>query len=322
MMPPTDPRYARAIENSRRVEWDIDRDVVRGRDFDYTLPFLPDGLSLADELPFLSRADRRTLSQVQGRTYARMYGLFDRFIGARVLSASRAHWDGDPAALEALVRTADEELKHQELFRRMETAMAATMPAGYAIELAEASDFLRAVSGASPWAALVLMLDIELFTQAHYRASIAPAVEICPLWKDVFLMHWKEEAQHATIDELELQREDARLAAAARDAALDEFLGLVDALDRLLQARAKADAAWFETLATRHYGAEQQEAVEALVLKAYRWQYLVSGAMEPRFQRVFFRLLDGLQASRVRNALVPFAYALPLSPAVALPMAA
>ena len=38
-------RYARCIEVSKRVRFDIDRDVIRGRKLDFTQKFLPDGLS-------------------------------------------------------------------------------------------------------------------------------------------------------------------------------------------------------------------------------------------------------------------------------------
>jgi hypothetical protein len=51
-----DPRYARCIEASKRIRWDIDRDVIRGRSFDLGHKFLPDGLSLVDTLPFLTPA--------------------------------------------------------------------------------------------------------------------------------------------------------------------------------------------------------------------------------------------------------------------------
>jgi hypothetical protein len=37
-------------------------------------------------------------------------------------------------ALEALIRFSDEELKHQELFRRIERLAAQDMPAGYRFE--------------------------------------------------------------------------------------------------------------------------------------------------------------------------------------------
>ena len=38
-------RYAKCIEVSKRIRWDIDRDVIRGRSFDFGKKFLPDGLS-------------------------------------------------------------------------------------------------------------------------------------------------------------------------------------------------------------------------------------------------------------------------------------
>ncbi len=68
-------RYAKCIEVSKRVRWDIERDVIRGRDFDAAHKFLPDGLSFADRFESLSADERRLLSQIQGRTYANMFGL-------------------------------------------------------------------------------------------------------------------------------------------------------------------------------------------------------------------------------------------------------
>ena len=125
-------RYAKCIEVSKRIRWDIDRDVIRGRQFDFSKKFMPDGLSKVNELTFLQPEDMRFLSQIQGRTYANMFALVERFIGAKILEVSKHHWFGDQVALEALVRLTDEELKHQALFRRLELMAAAGMPAGYA----------------------------------------------------------------------------------------------------------------------------------------------------------------------------------------------
>ncbi len=47
-------RYARCIQTSKRVRWDLDEDVIRGRHFDTAQKFLPDGLSLADAFTTLS----------------------------------------------------------------------------------------------------------------------------------------------------------------------------------------------------------------------------------------------------------------------------
>ncbi|MCW5658518.1 MAG: hypothetical protein KIT60_12505 [Burkholderiaceae bacterium] len=314
-------RYARVIDISKRVRWEIERDVIRGRRFDYTKTFLPASLSLVDELTFLTPDQQRRLSQVQGRTYAYIFGLVERFIAAKVSDLGRTHAFGDQVAFEAMVRMTDEELKHQELFRRLEAMMAATMPPGYQMT-AEPNAVAHAVLGASNWAVLALTLDIELFTQAHYRASIEPDTNLSELWKDVFLFHWKEESQHAVLDEIELQREDARLDKAGRDAAVGDLIHLVGAVDGILQAQAKADTAYFGRICGMAGHGEQMAQIEAGVLKAYRWQYIVSGVMEPRFQKVLFALLDDEQAARIQQALAPLTYAVPARPEMPLPMAA
>ena len=70
-------RYERTIETSKRVRWDIEKDVIRGRDFDITDKFLPDGLSLVDAFTTLSDDEKRFVSQIQGRTYANIFGLVE-----------------------------------------------------------------------------------------------------------------------------------------------------------------------------------------------------------------------------------------------------
>ena len=54
-MPKDSHRYARCIEVSKRIRWEIDRDVIRGRRFDFSRKFLPDGLSRLATLDFLTR---------------------------------------------------------------------------------------------------------------------------------------------------------------------------------------------------------------------------------------------------------------------------
>jgi hypothetical protein len=297
-------RYAKCVEVSKRIRWDTDRDVIRGRQFDFSKTFLPDGLSKAAQLAFLSPADKRLFSQVQGRTYANMFALVERFIGAKVLEISREHWLGDQVALEALVRLTDEELKHQELFRRLETMIATGMPAGYRF-LPQPNDVAQAVLAASTWAVLALTCDIELFSQAHYRSSIEPEVQIDPLWKDVFLFHWKEESQHAILDEMEWIREDEKLDVAQRDKAVADLIGLVGAVDGICQMQAKADADYFVQVASGRFSAEQERAIQATTLQAYRWQYIVSGVQDARFLEIMGSMINAEQGARINAALGP-----------------
>ena len=100
---------------------------------------------------------------------------------------------------------------------------------------------------------------IELFTQAHYHSSIEPDDDLSPLWKDVFLHHWKEESQHAILDELEWKREDAKLTAPERDVAVDDLIALAGAVDGMLQAQAASDTHYFVEICGRPMTAAEVE---------------------------------------------------------------
>ncbi|NJD34658.1 MAG: hypothetical protein FIA96_07495 [Betaproteobacteria bacterium] len=297
-------RYAKAVEASKRVRWDIDKDVIRGRSLDLTRKFLPDGLSRVNQLDFLSADEKRLLSQIQGRSYTNIFGLVERFIAAKVLEVSRDHWFGDQDALESLIRFGDEELKHQKLFRRLEAMMAEVMQAGYSF-VPEPNAVAEVVLGKSSWAVLGLTCHIELFTQKHYRESIDDDTDLSELWKDVFLYHWKEESQHAILDELEWLREDAKLAPAARDQGVDDLIALIHAVDGLLLAQSTSDADYFRRICGRSLSLAEDTRVRDCLLKAYRWQYIVSGVQEPHFARTLGSMINPAQGERIERALAP-----------------
>jgi hypothetical protein len=295
-------RYARCIQTSKRVRWDLDEDVIRGRHFDTAQKFLPDGLSLADSFSSLSADEKRFVSQIQGRTYANVFGLVERFITAKILELTRDHCFGDQVALEALVRFSDEELKHQALFRRIDTMLGEVLPAGYRFDV-DPDGVAHAVLGRSTWAVLALTLDIELFSQLHYRRSIDPDRNLSELFKDVFLYHWKEESQHAIVDELEWVRHDSGLTAEQRDRGVDDFIELVAAVDCVLQVQAKADSNYFAAACGRTVDLSEARAIEAAFLKAYRWQYIHSGAQHPHFGKVLSSLITENHGKRIQAAL-------------------
>jgi len=295
-------RFARCIAASKRVRWDVETDVIRGRRFDLANKFLPDGLTLAHRIDFLSPEEKRYFSQVQGRTYANMFGLVERYINAKVLELSRDHWLGDQVALEALVRFSDEELKHQALFRRVEALIADVMPPGYSFAW-DPNEVAAVVLGKSNWAVLALTLHIELFTQAHYRESINADPELSELAKDVFLFHWKEECQHAVMDELEWRRIDVAASPEQRDLAVDELIELVGAIDGIVQAQAATDSIYFAGTCGRQLCASDATAVQQTLLEAYRRQYILSGVRHPHFAATLCALTTDAQLERIHNAL-------------------
>ncbi|HEV8333561.1 MAG TPA: hypothetical protein VGQ22_19200 [Steroidobacteraceae bacterium] len=297
-------RYARCLHNAQKVNWDIDSDVIRFRQLDTAGKFLPDSLSLVTQLPFLSAAQQRLLSQVQGRTYAYLFGLIERCINGKVLELGRAHCLGDQVALAALLQFVQEELKHQELFRRLEKLADLALPAGYTMTVdpdASAAAMLRK----STWAVLALTCFVEIFTQAHYVHSIRDGGELSSLFKDVFYYHWIEEAQHATLDELEWQRVHDTMTPEQIDAGVTDLIDLVRMLDRILQEQASADGEYFCSCDGIYLDRIQCNAVKVCLLKAYRLQYIVSGARIERFQRALAKKITPEQQKRIDEAFAP-----------------
>ncbi|MDY6948273.1 MAG: hypothetical protein SXG53_21405 [Pseudomonadota bacterium] len=299
-------RYARCIKASKRVRWDIDADVLRGRSFDFGRKFLPDGLTRIEELTFLTVAEKRAMSHVQGRSYAALVGLIERLITASTLELASRRSLGDQVALEGLVRFSEEELKHQELFRRIERALAERMPGGYAL-IADANEVARQGLSKSRWAVLALTCHIELFTQAHYRESIERDDELSDLYRDVFRFHWLEECQHAVMDEIEWAREDRNLSADERDIAVDDLIELLGLLDEVVCTQSSADAGYFMRLCERTFSPAEQQQIRQSIKRAYRWQYIGSGAQQPQFIKLLSGMVTRQQLQRVQAALAPTA---------------
>lgn len=134
-----------------------------------------------------------------------------------------------------------------------------------------------ALAGKSRWAVLALNCHFGLFAHAH--------------------------AWH---DEYEWRGEDARITLRQKDRAVEEFVTLLLAVDRALQAQAGADTCRFlAACGEARFTPWQQVRVGAQMLRAYRWQHLVRGLRHPDFQSLLQELTTPLQYSRIEQALRP-----------------
>ena len=297
-------QYQRCLMNSKKVNWDIDKDVIRYRTLDANHKFLPDSLSLVHQLSFLNQQDQRFISQIQGRSYAYIFALVERFINAKIMEMSLDHALGDQTALQALTQFSMEELKHQELFRRIGSMADEVLPAGYA-ETASPNDVAAAVLQKSTWGVLALTCHIEIFTQVHYKQSIDSDTTLSPLFKDVFKFHWLEESQHATLDELEWQRIHGACSEDEVAQGVDDLIDLVVAVDGILQSQADADTQYFLENCEASLEQEEMDTIKDTMLRAYRWQYIVSGVQVERFQSALVEKLSTAQMEKVLSALQP-----------------
>ena len=117
----------------------------------------------------------------------------------------------------------------------------------------------------------------------------------------MFLFHWKEESQHAILDELEWRREDAKLdVGEARDAAVDDLIALVGARRRHPAGRRRrptptTSCAWPAWRADEKRAVQVRDGAEGLPLAVHRLRRL-----HPRFQKMLASLVSPGQMERIQ----------------------
>jgi len=252
-------------------------DLRAGHGFDIACKFMPDDLALIGGFDFLSDGERRFISQIQGRSYGRMLGLL-RFTGA------------------------DQE--RRALLQRMDAMMADCMPAGYSF-VPDPAVAAGMIQRRSAWAVLALNCLVDLLIKVHYRQSIDPDPALDSRWQDLFAFHWKEESPRMALDELQWRGANTQLDDAGRDHAVGDLIGLFGMLDNILRAQAKADAGYFSRACGRVVEGGETARVEAALLHAYRWQYILCGVQVPHFSALLGGMLNRAQYSRVAAALAP-----------------
>jgi hypothetical protein len=77
----------------------------------------------------------------------------------------------------------------------------------------------------------------------------------------------------------------------------------VIAIDGVLQAQARADSAYFTSHGT--FTPAHEQPIRDTVLKAYRWQYIVSGIQEGTFVGHLQAMVTPEQFARITGALAP-----------------
>src|SRR5215212_4824256 len=110
--------YQTLIQLSERVSWKIDDVINTTAKLDFGRAFLPDSLVLAGEIGCLTPAEKLTLNHIRGNSYVHLFGFVEEYIIALAVRHASAEIFGDEKTLRALLRFAEEESKHQTMFKR------------------------------------------------------------------------------------------------------------------------------------------------------------------------------------------------------------
>jgi hypothetical protein len=272
--------YGDVLANSKKVAWKED-DVLAGRSFDLAKRFLPNRLSGVDEIESLNADEKRMLNQIMGNAYCHLFAFVEEFIVPAVLEEAAHDPYGDEVRQRSLLRFSEEELKHQELFRRSIELFNEQF--GMTPQLIPGREAVAAVVRSKSKLAVVLLTAIiEWFTQVHYTEHVLDAGDLDGLFRDLLKYHWLDEAQHAKLDTLLISEMVEDLPMAEREAAIDEVLELGGAIDGLLQQQIGLNIDALAAATGRRFSEAEREEIAAKTLHAWRWTFLVSGLEHPK----------------------------------------
>jgi hypothetical protein len=279
-----DYTYGEILKTSLRVDWN-ERQVLEGRDFDYSRRFLPNRLSGVDEIRCLNEEEKLKLNQIMGNAYCHIFAYVEEYIIPQALEAAQRDIYGDETRLRTLIRFAEDESKHQELFR-LSTAL---FEKGFGIAcglIPAREEVARVVLSKSRLCSYLLTSMIEWFTQTHYVEHVKDRGELDGLFRDLVRYHWMDEAQHAKIDSLLIDEIVREIGEEDREAAVDELLELGGAIDGLLSQQADLDLVSLEKAIRRLLSDSERAEIKRHTQRAYRWTFLVSGLEHPNFVRI------------------------------------
>jgi hypothetical protein len=276
--------YQTCIQYSEKVSWKISDVLPANAALDYNKKFLPEVLTACEKLPFLNDVEKRALNQIRGNTYLYLFRFVEEYIIAMIVQHVDAEVFGDEQILRALLRFAEEETKHQTLFKQFGELFTRSFGAecGVAGDPETVAGFIMQKS---PMAVMLITLHIELFTQQHYTASVRDneAENLDPLFKSMLKHHWLEESQHAKIDALELDRIARLSSATARTKAVDEYIEILHAFDGLLAGQVALDIESLRAKTGRVLSEEEVKVFTKVQHRSYRYVFLELGFTNPTF---------------------------------------
>jgi hypothetical protein len=287
--------YASIVAASEHVAWTVD-EIFRDRRFDASKPLVPASWVGTQEAAFLTDQDHLTLNHCRAFSYAHLNGNYEEFIPLHLAGIVQQDWHADRTHLRALLRFGEEEMKHQQLFRRTETVLEASCghPFGRYFDEGKArvTALTRAVLAYPPLPRFLLLLAFEFGTRRHYVESIQEQTEESgdPLYVDVLKAHWLEEAQHVKSDMLEIAQLARAMSPEEVGAAFDQMAGIGELVDATLVGQVDQEIATLQQVTGRTL--PEAEATTLRDTLYHSLQAIIAGVSltDPRFRKVALEL--------------------------------
>jgi hypothetical protein len=280
--------YAAIVATSERVAWTVDR-VLGDRRFDASGLIVPASWVGSWTLAFLDDEAQRVLNHCRAFSYVHLLGNFEEFASPHLGSIVEGAWYDDRARLRALIRFADEEMKHQQLMRRAELLLEASCghPFGrwFDDDKRRVTALSEAILAHPPLPRFLMVLALEWGTQRHYLQSVRDGAAD-PLYAALLKAHWIEEAQHTKADVLEIAQLARRQHPDQLRAAFDHVQALGALVDDAFAGQAAAEVATLQEVTGRRLDAGQAHRLHATLHRSLRAIMADVGLTHPEFARI------------------------------------
>jgi hypothetical protein len=276
--------------------------VLESRQFDTSLRWLPTALSGTAHISCLNDEEKIKLTHIEMGAYSHLFGFVEEFIAPLMSTLGLEFKIDNRPNFDALTNFAAEEVKHMNLFREIRRLVDDSV--GFPLALLDnEKDVAKFVLSQNSGAVLLLTACIEWFTQLHYTSAFKDHEGLDPLTKQIFKSHWLEESQHAKMDHLETLRAFGKMTDAEKDQAVDQLIGLVGAVDGLLQKQSELDVENFSRYSGRQFSKEELAEIYKGIFRAKRYCFIESGVTHPNFLDLFVEVSTPEQQDKVRRSL-------------------
>ena len=277
--------YAATLAASQKINWKLE-DVIQQRTLDFQRPFLPEALAGVAGIRCLNAHEKLKLNQIRGFSYLYLFAVVEEYIVPAVIEHAGMTPQDDDNELRALLRFAEEEAKHIQLFKWFvaEFQRGFGTPCG---GIGPAKQIAAAILNHSRAGVFLATLQIEWMTQRHYIESVKDnaAERLDPLFVSLLRHHWMEESQHAKLDTLIVDKLASGLDPQKIEGAVDDYMDIGKLLDGGLAQQVELDLESLQKAIGRVLSADEKAEIRAAQMKAYRWTFLLSGITHPTFDK-------------------------------------
>jgi hypothetical protein len=287
--------YPSIVATSEKVAWTVD-EIFRDRRFDVSKHMIPDSWVRTQHLEFLDAQEQRTLNHLRAFSYVHIFGNFEEFIPLHLTGLAQQDWHDDRAHLRALLRFGEEEMKHQQLFRRAEAVLEASCgyPCGRYFDPNKdrVTAFTKAILAYPPLPRALMLLAFEWGSQRHYVESVRdyPGERSDPLYVDVLKYHRIEENQHTKIGPLEIAQLARGMSPDELSTAFDHVQGIGALADEVFVGQVDQELATFQTVTGRILAEPEARALRDALYQSMRVIWAEVSLTHPSFKRVALEL--------------------------------